>query len=175
MYTGTLGSLNQLACNDNSGSLQSFVRFDAVAGQTYYLMVGSFASGPGGMLKFSIDVAPPQLVIDLGIDQFGRFVPQTGEAEVSGTLTCSEPASAQVFGILRQEVGRRFVIQGFFSVSFDCEGKTAWSAPVTPDAGRFAGGPAKVTDTSALAVDSETGESVQDEALARIVLRGRRK
>ena len=46
VYTGSRGSLMQLACNDDSGSLQSRIRFDAVAGTTYYFMVSSFSFFP---------------------------------------------------------------------------------------------------------------------------------
>ena len=173
VYTGTLGALDQLVCNDDAGqSLQSFVRFDATAGETYFFMVGAFGSGPGGTLEFSVDVAPPPLVINLRVNRFGRFVPLTGEAVISGTLTCSEPASAFVDIELRQEVGRRFVILAFGpAVIAECEGKTAWSATVTSETGLFGGGPAKVT-AFASAGDVETGESAFAEASASLRLRG---
>ena len=65
----------QIACNDDAaGSLQSRVRFDATAGQTYFFMVGSFASGPGGNLTFSVDVATA-LELGLTIDPTGSVVP----------------------------------------------------------------------------------------------------
>jgi hypothetical protein len=54
VYTGTRGDLTEIACNDDAGSLQSRVVFDAVAGETYFFMVGAFASGPGGNLVFNL-------------------------------------------------------------------------------------------------------------------------
>src|SRR5215510_1498126 len=50
VYTGTPGALTQLACNDDFHSLQSWVAFSAVAGTTYYIMVGSYYYRPGGRL-----------------------------------------------------------------------------------------------------------------------------
>ncbi len=40
-YTGAPGALTQLACNDDSGGVQSRIRFDVSAGVQYLLMVGS--------------------------------------------------------------------------------------------------------------------------------------
>jgi hypothetical protein len=173
VYTGTRGALEQLACNDEAGgTAQSRVRFDAIAGETYFFMVASFAGGPGGALEFSVDVAPPPLVIDLSIDRRGRFVSETGEAVISGTLTCSEPASGDVFLELRQDVGR-FIIRGFGATSFACEGETAWSATVMSDDGLFRGGPAKVS-AFASAFLPETGETGFDDAFANVRLSGGR-
>lgn len=60
VYSGSRGSLSVLACNDDSAGLQSRVRFSAVAGETYYFMVGSFGSGPGGYLRLSVhELVPP--------------------------------------------------------------------------------------------------------------------
>jgi hypothetical protein len=176
VYTGTRGALDQLVCNDDAGfSTQSRVRFDAFAGETYFFMVGAFASGPGGTLDFFVDVAPPApppLEIDLSIDRTGRFLP-TGEAEISGILTCSQSAFADLFGTLRQTVGR-FIIQGFFSTFFECDGETAWSATVTSDTGLFRGGQAKV-DAFAFAFVPDTDEFAEDEELATVRLRGGRR
>lgn len=176
VYTGTRGALDQLVCNDDAGfSTQSRVRFDAFSGETYFFMIGSFGSGAGGTLEFSVDVAPPApppLEIDLSIDRTGRFLP-TGEAEISGTLTCSQPAFADLFGSLRQTVGR-FIVQGFFSTFFECDGETAWSATATSDTGLFRGGPAKV-DAFAFVFVPDTDEFAEDEELAAVRLRGGRR
>jgi len=40
VHVGRSSALVQFACNDDTGSLQSRVRFDAVASVTYYLKVG---------------------------------------------------------------------------------------------------------------------------------------
>ena len=57
-YTGSPGSLTQIACNDDFGGLQSQITFTAPARQTIYVMVGAFASGPGGDLVLSITGTP---------------------------------------------------------------------------------------------------------------------
>jgi hypothetical protein len=60
VYTGTRGSLAELACNDDAEGLQSSVSIQVARGQTYYFMVGAFASGPGGTLVFNLDAGPKQ-------------------------------------------------------------------------------------------------------------------
>jgi hypothetical protein len=55
IYTGTPGDLTEIACVDDAGNtVQSKVVFDAVAGETYYIMVGAWNSGPGGNLVFNL-------------------------------------------------------------------------------------------------------------------------
>jgi hypothetical protein len=59
VYSGTPGALTRLACNDQFHSQQSRVAFSAVAGTTYYVMVGSYRSSPGGRLLFwAVEPAP---------------------------------------------------------------------------------------------------------------------
>lgn len=55
VYTGSCGAFTPLAggCNDDSGSLQSRVSFQAVAGTTYYFLVTAYV-GNGGTLNFSL-------------------------------------------------------------------------------------------------------------------------
>jgi subtilisin family serine protease len=45
VYTGTEGALTQIGCNDDSGSLQSRVQFNAIAGTTYHIQVAKFGTG----------------------------------------------------------------------------------------------------------------------------------
>jgi hypothetical protein len=151
VYTGAPGSLTQIACNDDFNSLQSVVIWEATAGTTYLIMVGSFASGPGGNLIFGLDVAPPPLVLDLALSPKGSVVPKTGTATVRGTVVCNEPAT--VFGIsgrLEQRKGRVILGGDFFVGEFACEPpETAWSATVTASNGLFTGGKARVLNVSA--------------------------
>jgi hypothetical protein len=49
-YVGEPGNLKELACNDDTGELQSRIRFTAEAGRTYLVMVGAFEIDEGGML-----------------------------------------------------------------------------------------------------------------------------
>jgi hypothetical protein len=75
VYTGAPGALTQIACNNdyfngNSSSLQSRVAFSAAAETTYYIMVGSSGSSPGGRLLFwAVEPEP------LGASVFG-IIPQ---------------------------------------------------------------------------------------------------
>jgi hypothetical protein len=175
MYTGTRGDLSQIDCNDDAaGTLQSRVRFDATAGETYYFMVGAWASGPGGNLVFSADIAPPEpppLVIDVTIDRFGSVKPPTGVVTLQGTITCSRPVSASIFGNAEQRAGRVF-IRGFFGTSIDCNGETPWSATFEGENGRFVGGRMEV-NVNAFAFDPDTFQFAFDEAMGQVTLRGR--
>jgi hypothetical protein len=170
VYTGTPGALTQIACNDDvAGSLQSRVRFDATAGETYFFMVGSFGGGPGGNLTFNLDVAPPQVELGLTIDPTGSVVPSKGVATISGTVTCSQPASVGVEGRMEQRVGR-LLINGFFFAFVECTPPaTAWSATVEGENGLFVAGRADV-DAVAFAFD----EDAFAEASATVQLRGSR-
>jgi hypothetical protein len=170
VYTGTPGALTQIACNDDvAGSLQSRVRFDATAGETYFFMVGSFGGGPGGNLTFNLDVAPPPLELGLTIDPTGSVVPSKGVAAISGTVTCSQPASVGVEGRMEQRVGR-LLINGFFFAFVECTPPaTAWSATVEGENGLFVAGRADV-DAVAFAFD----EDAFAEASATVQLRGSR-
>jgi hypothetical protein len=168
VYTGSRGALTQFACNDDAaGSLQSRVRFDATAGETFFFMVGAFASGPGGNLTFNVDLAPPPLELGLTIDPTGSVVPSKGVATVSGTVTCSRSASVGVEGRMEQRAGR-LLIHGFFFTFVECAPPaTAWSAVVEGENGRFVAGRAHV---DAFAFDEE--EFAQ--ASATVQLRGSR-
>ncbi len=70
VYTGSRGALTQVACGENQ------VRFEALAGQTYYFMVGIV---PWGQVRLSVEVAPPPPPND-----------EFGHATVVGTLPFSE-------------------------------------------------------------------------------------
>ncbi|MGH2660064.1 MAG: hypothetical protein ACRDHS_10465 [Actinomycetota bacterium] len=60
-YTGFPGALTQIACNDDFLGLQSRIRFDAAAGTTYFIMVGSFDETEGGDLVLSVGATPAKL------------------------------------------------------------------------------------------------------------------
>lgn len=174
VYTGTRSDLNQIACNDDAGDgLQSRVTFDAVAGETYFFMVGAYASGEGGNLAFTVQEAPPPgppLTVNLSIDPTGSF-DQTGDVTIRGTVTCSRPAYADVSGEVRQTVGRFNIIRGFFYTFVFCDGETPWEATVSSEDGLFRGGPTKVS-AWASAYDPDTGDFAWDEESVVVKLRG---
>jgi len=116
------------------------------AGQTAYLMVfGDMVGSPGGILRISVQEAPPPPQISLTVDPIGTFDPATGRATVSGTATCTGVADfANLNGTVTQTVGR-FTVSGFFFAPLVCDGAThSWTATTTFNNGRFAGGPATV-------------------------------
>lgn len=172
VYTGSRGALTQIACNDDSiGNTQSKVKFDAVAGETYYLMIASFAGGPGGNLLFSMDILPPPLTFDVTIDSVGKVDAKTGVATISGTFTCSREGSGFIDVSLQQTIGRS---KGFGSefTNFTCDGVTKWSIPIQGNI-LFVGGRANVS-AFAVAFDEINEEVVIDEASRTVRLMGTR-
>jgi hypothetical protein len=144
---GSPGSLSLIGCNDDHYGLQSAVRFNATANTMYFIMAG-FCCGNGGTgggtLFFNVQESPPPLDITLLINGQGSFDPQTGAATIGGTVTCNTGASfTEVFGTLRQKVGRDFITGSFSFTPDPCSPPhISWSATVIGD-GVFAGG--KVT------------------------------
>lgn len=49
-----------LACNDDLCDLASMVKFDAIAGRSYSIRVGTFPGAPGGTGHFSVTCGPPE-------------------------------------------------------------------------------------------------------------------
>ncbi len=127
-YTGAPGALTQLACNDDSGGVQSRIRFDVTAGVQYLLMVGSFASGSGGDLVFTIDVTPalPPLTVEVILDPRGAIDGSTGLVTVGGIARCSTAADVYVSGVVQQKAGGRPIEAGYWSYVF-CAGESRWS------------------------------------------------
>lgn len=180
VYTGARGALTQVACNDDSnGTLQSRVRFDAVAGTTYYFEVSSFFPVSPANLVFNLQLAPPPLSIAPSVAQFGSIDPTTGVATISGFVSCSKPAFVSLFGQLKQVHGGT-PISGFFSAFVPCNGTTPWTATIqTADTlfhGRssalFTGGKADVSATAS-AFDFDNGIFIQKNFAVTITLRGK--
>jgi len=146
IYTGTRGALTQVACNDDAAdSLQSSVIWAVAAGTTYHLMAGSFFDSPGGTLSLTIlesGPPPPAPTLDVTVDPTGRVDPRSGVVSISGTVTCTDADFVEIFGEVRQQVGR-FTIRGFFELFFDsiCDGTPqSWTAEATGETGKYAGG-----------------------------------
>jgi hypothetical protein len=172
VYTGSRGSLTQIACNDDLQGPQSSVIFNAIAGQTYFLMVGSFASGPGGNLVFSMDVAPPLLAFNMTIDSAGKVDPKTGTVTISGTVTCSREVPVFVFMDLKQTIGRAKG-EGAGFVDLTCTGQTKWtSSPIQSSSLLFTGGRADVHAFAGV-FDELRGEFIGDEESKTVRLVGR--
>jgi hypothetical protein len=174
--------LTQLACGDDAnGTLQSRVRFDAVAGTTYYFMVSSFFFPvPNANLVFNLLPAPPPLSITPSVNQFQTVDPVTGVVTLTGSVACSKPAFVSIFGQLKQTHGSSSTF-GFFSAFVSCNGTTPWSTTVQTTGqtfnGRalsnlFTGGPANLT-ASASAFDFDDGIFVQRNLAVIVTLRGK--
>lgn len=136
---GSPGSLEIVACGPGATA------FFAESGVTYFIMAidDQFdGGGNGGHLSISVDVPPPPPEITLTVDPTGRVDPKTGVATISGTATCvgEQVDFGEISGDLSQRAGR-VTIRGFFFTELTCDGEThAWTAEVTGDNGRFAGG-----------------------------------
>ena len=167
VYMGSPGNLLQIACNDDSASLQSLVTFNAVANETYYLMVGAFGSGSGGNLVLTVGEFEP-LNVEFRVNGSGSF-DRAGNAIIRGTVTCSRLAYIEMAGDVQQSVGRR-VIRGASGVFIECNGETAWDMFISGQNGRFAGGPAQVYMVGT-AYDSISGEGIWLEAAAVVHLK----
>jgi hypothetical protein len=183
VYTGTRGALTQIACNDDAGSPQSRVRFDAVAGTTYYFMVSAFpfiviGPAPPDSLVFNLQVAPPPFTFTPAVSQFGSVDPSTGAVTINGSVSCNAPAYISLSGQLKQTRGGT-PINGFFYAFVPCNGTASWSSVVWSQSSLFhgrsallySGGKATVAAT-AFGFDPDTGESMQVNFNPTITLTG---
>lgn len=136
-YTGTRGNLVEVACNDDTFGLQSQVVIPLAAGETVYFMVSAYGSGPGGNLVFSLNDGsspppppppPPPFNVGFTVGD-GSVDPVTGIALVGGTFTCSLWSYVNIYGVLRQRIGRMIVEAPFWG-NFECNGSTPWEVQV---------------------------------------------
>jgi hypothetical protein len=159
VYTGTRGNLTRIACNFLPGSLT----FEALAGETYFLVVGPNGEDPGGNLAFRVDQS---LEAGVTIDPVGTVNPRTGVATITGTVTCSQSAFFELGG----EVQQRKVVasQGSLFASSDCDGVTSWEGEVVGENGRLVPGKAEVS-AGALFTSNVTTEERQAAPVTAIV------
>jgi hypothetical protein len=178
-YTGTRGSLSQLACNYNGPEAR--IRFDASPGMTYYIMVGTPSWSAPGSLTLNALAAPPPFTLQLTLDPFSHIDPSSGEVAVKGTAECSAHSFVSVSGAIRQVRGGR-ELMGYFGGFVPCDGVTPWEAPVSywtvglfngRASALFVGGNADVT-ASASGYDPVEGTYINRNASARVRLRGGR-
>jgi hypothetical protein len=142
VYTGTRGSLTQVACD----AFLERVRFNVVAGQTYYIMIASAFFEGGGNLNLTVSQAPPPFSINLMVNPVELVVPSTGVVTVRGTVSCNQPTYGFVEGTIQEKVGGKYSISGFFSASISCDGSNtpiSWSTTLTNsnNTGPFRPGP----------------------------------
>jgi len=163
---GEPGSFSIVAC-DSSGKAS----FTAVAGETYYFMIGALPWIELGQLNFSLTTSPP-LRVEVSLNPVGSFNTVSGSAIISGEAICSRPVDIYVSGTVRQTLGRRTVIEAWFGTStLHCDGTIPWEAAAMSDTASFGGGRAYV-HLYAGAYDPNTGESANFEMSEVVHLRG---
>lgn len=140
VVTGAPGSFVLETCGPGT------VGFFATAGTTYHVLAFDDqldGVGTGGLLRISFNAAPPPPTVDFTVDPIGRVDQRSGVATLTGTFTCANADFLDVFGELRQPVGR-FTIIGEFAFFVDgssCDGTSQpWTAEVIPFNGKFKGG-----------------------------------
>lgn len=160
VWTGSRTALAQVACFGGD-----YVRFPAFAGTTYFIMAGSTFRGEGSHLVLTVN-GRPKLKIGVTVEADAGADSKIGAATIQGTVTCSQPVTINVSGLLRQTVGRFHVIAGAFGSEYyfpggpepilvRCNGQTPWSARVFSDDGSFGGGHAFVEASAIAFVDND--------------------
>jgi hypothetical protein len=148
VFTGTRGNLTRIGCSDYGS-----VTFEAVAGDTYFFMIGTPAGQPGGDLVLNVDVG---IEVGVTIDPVGTVNSSTGVATISGTVTCSRSAFFELGGAVKQ--GTVSASQGSLFTAGDCDDVTHWEGEVAAQNGRFQPGPAEVSVSALFTADATTEE-----------------
>jgi hypothetical protein len=118
------GQVEPLACNDDRLGSTAGVRLRAVAGTTYYFMVGRCCGqgrSGGGSLTFTVSevvTVPLEATVDVGDP--GTVDAGTGIATLSVTVTCNKRSFIYSEGTLRQLRGELFVARGYLGISGFC-------------------------------------------------------
>jgi hypothetical protein len=127
-------------------------------GVTYTMLVFDDFDTPGngGTLVMTLDVIPPPPTLDVTVNKTATFNSRTGEATVSGVVTCTPAPGQEEMSFafldiqLTQRVGR-ILIRGYGGTEVTCDGdQRPWQALIAGDNGLFRGGKAaNVTTTVA--------------------------
>jgi hypothetical protein len=138
LYTGTPDALTQIAC----GVFPPQFQWDAQAGMTYYLQIGTF----GSLGLFDLLVQPAFRITSFSVSQTAVF--KKHQVTVSGTVSCNyRLGGVAVSGTVTQKTST-----GDFSTDFiscPASGSVTWSASVLSTTKRaFTGGPAIITATA---------------------------
>ena len=138
IYTGSRGSLTQVSCFSEGAGLI------AEAGVTYYIRVADYFGQGGGSLVFS---ARRGVTVDaLTIDGTGLLDRASGSVTVSGSVTCSEPATVVLTIAIEQRRGQRVA-----EAEVPCsDTRSTWSVSVPPFIGPFVPGRAQVSAQAGL-------------------------
>lgn len=164
LFAGTADEAGRFDCNNDA------LAFDAAAGIKYFLLFADVNddSVNGGTLRAEVGVAPPSLNVSLGVAPTAKVHPKTGQARVTGTITCDRPAEfAEVSVALRLGTGRFFTIGSGAAPASCGPAPSAWAAIVTGENGRFTAGSATV-DLTGLACDILTCSETATTAPVRL-------
>ena len=129
--------------------------------------LADFSQNATAPLAFDPNVPPqPRLEIGLTIDPVGSVTPKTGEATVTGTVTCSSPAQVFVDVSASQRAGRVNIL-GFGFIEVACDGETTWIADLEAFNGRFVGGHVDV-EAFAFGFDGQQEDEAEAFAVVRL-------
>jgi hypothetical protein len=154
-----------VSCNPIYPSLT----FNAIAGTTYYIMVGSTFEETSGDLVLTADVG---MEVGITIDPVGT-VTRAGVVTITGRLTCSKPAFFELGAALQQ--GDVVISQGGFFASSNCDRRFRWEAQATGENGQIRPGKATVTATALLTADATTEERHAGPVTRTVLLRKARE
>ncbi len=160
VYTRTnTGRVRSLACNDDRFGTSSGVRFRALAGVTYFFIVGQCCSdrgGGGGPLVFTVtEVSNAALDYAVEVSE-GSADPATGIATLTGTVTCNERSIVFRESELRQLRQGIFIAREFFGIFVECVPgpPIEWSVEIETATGiAFGPGPASLRRGFEVATD----------------------
>lgn len=131
-----------------AGCGPALVGWFAEADLTYTMLVFDDFDTPenGGNLVMTIDVIPPPPTMDVTVNKTARFNAKTGEATVSGLVTCTPAPDQEAFAFLDMELTQRvgrMLIRGYGGTEVTCDGvQRPWSAVIAGENGLFKGGKA---------------------------------
>ena len=173
LYIGTVsgGSFHQIACGDDSATVDSAVRFEATAGETYLFAVGTspFAGVNGGNLVFNLDVGPPPQVVDVTLDPVGHLVKKN--VVFRGTASCTAPTTGQsaVIVELDQGFGRKAADYIGFADITSCPGTNIpFEVVLEPQTGKVHQGPVTLQVIFSACNDFECGNQTIESMAATV-------
>jgi alpha-tubulin suppressor-like RCC1 family protein len=91
VYTGSCDALTEVACNDDFGGITSQVTLPTIAGTTYYIIAGGYASDAGNLVLHFNNLTPPAFAVQ----PTNESVVVSSNASFATTLTGTLPMSFQ--------------------------------------------------------------------------------
>ena len=90
VWTGSRGALANVACNDDTGDLQSRVQLDAPAGTTFHIEIAAYGTSPAGS-QLTLNLAAAAVSLP---GAFGKTSPTSGAMDLEQPVTLSWGESA---------------------------------------------------------------------------------